>query len=398
LRATLKALSAVPEGFELHPKLAPFLKRRADLLEGKGEADWATAEALAFGTLLLEGVPVRLSGQDSGRGTFSQRHSVLYDVRNERAFLPLQSVAPSGVRFEVYDSLLSEAAVMGFEFGYTVADHHTLVLWEAQFGDFNNGAQVIVDQFLAASEQKWGQPSGLTLLLPHGYEGQGPEHSSARPERFLTLCAEDNMRVCHPSTPASYFHLLREQGRSQDEKPLVVLTPKSLLRHPRCVSALGELAEGRFQPVLDDPAAERARVRRVVLTSGKLYYDLLKAREDKRSDGIGLVRLEQIYPFPADALARVLERYPRSAELVWAQEEPSNMGAWRFVRERFLDAAVPGAASRVPRYVGRPPSASPAAGSYKLHLQEQEAILEAALGAGSAVGAVPVAQPAPATS
>jgi 2-oxoglutarate dehydrogenase E1 component len=398
LRTTLKALSTVPEGFELHPKLAPFLKRRAELLEGKGEADWATGEALAFGTLLLEGIPVRLSGQDTGRGTFSQRHSILFDVRNGKPIVPLQSLAPSGVNFEVYDSLLSEAAVMGFEFGYTVADHRTLVLWEAQFGDFNNGAQVIVDQFLAASEQKWGQPSGLTLLLPHGYEGQGPEHSSARQERFLTLCAEENMRVCYPSTPASYFHLLRAQGRSTDEKPLVVFTPKSLLRHPRCLSPLSELAEGRFAEVLDDPAAERGRVRRVVLTSGKLYYDLLKAREDKRADGVALVRLEQLYPFPAEALAPVLERYPRSAELLWAQEEPSNMGAWRFVRERFLDEGVPGAAGRVPRYVGRPPSASPAGGSYKLHLEEQEGIVEAALGVGSAAGVVPVAQPAPATS
>jgi 2-oxoglutarate dehydrogenase E1 component len=398
LRATLKALSTVPEGFELHPKLAPFLKRRAELLEGRGETDWATAEALAFGTLLLEGIPVRVSGQDSGRGTFSQRHSILYDVRNGQAIVPLQSLAPSGVRFEVYDSLLSEAAVMGFEFGYTVADHRTLVLWEAQFGDFNNGAQVIVDQFLAASERKWGQPTGLTLLLPHGYEGQGPEHSSARPERFLTLCAEENMRVCYPSTPASYFHLLRAQGRSTDEKPLVVFTPKSLLRHQRCVSALGELADGRFQEVLDDGGAERSRVRRVVLTSGKLYYDLLKTREDKRADGVALVRLEQLYPFPAEALSRVLERYARSAELLWAQEEPSNMGAWRFVRERFLDDGVPAAAGRVPRYVGRPPSASPAGGSYKLHVQEQEAIVEAALGVGSAAGLVPTAQPAPAAS
>ncbi|HVR72385.1 MAG TPA: multifunctional oxoglutarate decarboxylase/oxoglutarate dehydrogenase thiamine pyrophosphate-binding subunit/dihydrolipoyllysine-residue succinyltransferase subunit [Vicinamibacteria bacterium] len=398
LRAVLQALSTVPEGFAPHPKLSPWLKRRAELLEGRGDVDWATAEALAFGTLLLEGIPVRLSGQDSGRGTFSQRHSILYDVRNEKAIVPLQRLAPAGVRFEVYDSLLSEAAVMGFEFGYTVSDHRTLVLWEAQFGDFNNAAQVIVDQFLAASEQKWGQPSGLTLLLPHGYEGQGPEHSSARPERFLTLCAEENMRVCYPSTPASYFHLLRAQGRSADERPLIVLTPKSLLRHPRCVSPPGELADGRFQEVLDDPAAERTHVRRVVVTSGKLYYDLLKAREDRRSDGVALVRLEQLYPFPTEGLGRLLERYPRSAELVFAQEEPSNMGAWRFVRERFLDEGVSGAGGRTPRYVGRPPSASPAAGSYKQHLQEQDAILEAALGVGSAAGVAPAAQPAPATS
>jgi 2-oxoglutarate dehydrogenase E1 component len=397
LRATLKALGTVPEGFEVHPKLLPFLKRRAELLEKGGEADWAAAEALAFGTLLLEGIPLRLSGQDSGRGTFSQRHAILYDVRTGKEHISLQALAPAGVRFEVYDSLLSEAAVMGFEFGYTVADHRTLCLWEAQFGDFENGAQVIVDQFLAASEQKWGQPTGLTLLLPHGYEGQGPEHSSARPERFLTLCAEDNMRVAYPSTPASYFHLLREQGRATDEKPLVVLTPKSLLRHPRCVSSLTELAEGRFHAVLDDGSLDRGRVRRVVLTSGKLYYELLKTREDRRQDGVALVRLEQFYPFPAEALGRLLERYPRSAELVWAQEEPSNMGAWRFVRERLLDDPIPTVAGRPLHYVGRPPSASPAAGSYKLHLEEQEAILREAL-AVSAAAAVPVAQPAPAAS
>jgi 2-oxoglutarate dehydrogenase E1 component len=398
LRATLQALSTVPAGFEPHPKLAPFLRRRAELLEKGGEVDWGTAEALAFGTLLLEGVPVRLSGQDSGRGTFSQRHSILYDVHTGKEYVPLRALAPAGVRFEVYDSLLSEAAVMGFEFGHAVADHRTLVMWEAQFGDFDNGAQVIVDQFLAASEQKWGQPTGLTLLLPHGYEGQGPEHSSARPERFLTLCAEDNMRVAYPSTPASYFHLLRHQGRASAERPLIVLTPKSLLRHPRCVSSLPELAEGRFQEVLDDPAVERGRTRRVVLTSGKLYYDLLKTREEKRTEGVALVRLEQLYPFPTEALARTLERYPRSAELLWAQEEPRNMGAWRFVRERFLEEAALGGGARAPRYVGRPPSASPAAGSYKLHLQEQEAIVEDALGLSAATVVEPAVQPAPAAS
>ena len=221
--------------------------------------DWATAEALAWGTLLLEGVPVRLSGQDSGRGTFSQRHAVLHDVRTQKEYVPLNAVAPAGVRFEVYDSLLSETAVMGFEYGYSVAEHRTLVLWEAQFGDFMNGAQVVIDQFLCGSETKWGQPSGLALLLPHGHEGQGPEHSSARIERFLILAAEDNLRIAYPSTPASYFHLLRFQGRDPVEKPLVVFTPKSLLRHPRCVSSLAELAEGRFEPVIDDRAADPGR-------------------------------------------------------------------------------------------------------------------------------------------
>ena len=267
LRTTLSALSTVPADFELHPKLMPLLKRRAELLAGRGEVDWATAESLALGTLLLEGVPVRLSGQDTARGTFSQRHAVLFDVRTGKEHVPLNSIAPAGTRFEVHDSLLSEAAVMGFEFGYAVAEHRALVMWEAQFGDFWNGAQVIVDQFLVASETKWGQPQGLVLLLPHGHEGQGPEHSSARIERFLTLCAEDNMRVCYPSTPASYFHLLRRQGRDSVEKPLVVMTPKSLLRHPRCQSSLAALAEGRFEEVLDDAGVEPGRVRRIVLTT-----------------------------------------------------------------------------------------------------------------------------------
>ena len=247
LKTVLQVLGSVPEGFEMHPKLASHIKRRAELLEGRGEVDWAMAESLAWGTLLLEGVPVRLSGQDTGRGTFSQRHAVLYDVRSGKEYVSLNSVAPTGTRFEVHDSLLSEAAVMGFEYGYAVAEHRALVMWEAQFGDFWNGAQVIVDQFFAASETKWGQPHGLVLLLPHGHEGQGPEHSSARIERFLTLCAEDNMRVIYPSTPASLFHLLRWQGRDSTEKPMVVFTPKSLLRHPRCVSSLEELSDGRFE-------------------------------------------------------------------------------------------------------------------------------------------------------
>ena len=379
LRTTLGALSTVPADFELHPKLMPLLKRRAELLAGKGEVDWATGEALALGTLLLEGVPVRLSGQDTARGTFSQRHAVLFDVRTGREHVPLNSIAPSGTRFEVHDSLLSEAAVMGFEFGYAVAEHRALVMWEAQFGDFWNAAQVIVDQFLVASETKWNQPQGLVLLLPHGHEGQGPEHSSARIERFLTLCAEDNMRVCYPSTPASYFHLLRRQGRDSVEKPLVVMTPKSLLRHPRCQSSLASLAEGRFEEVLDDAGVDPGRVRRIVLTSGKLYYDLLKAREDQHVTGVALVRVEQLYPFPLDGLAIALARYPGNADLVWAQEEPRNMGAWRFVREEFMDRAAGLANGRVPRYVGREASASPAPGSLKVHIAEQEAIVEAAL-------------------
>jgi 2-oxoglutarate decarboxylase len=380
LKTVLRALGTLPDGFEIHPKLVPFVRRRADLLYGRGEVDWATAESLAWGTLLLEGVYVRLSGQDSGRGPFSQRHAVLRDVRTQKEYVPLNGVAPSGVRFEVFDSLLSEAAVLGFEYGYSVAEHRALVMWEAQFGDFMNGAQVIIDQFLAGSETKWGQPSGLVLLLPHGHEGQGPEHSSARIERFLTLAAEGNLRVAYPSTPASYFHLLRWQGRDPVEKPLVVFTPKSLLRHPRCVSPLQALAEGRFEPVIDDRTADPARVRRVVLCSGKVYFDLLKAGEDARQDHVALLRVEWLYPFPAAEVQSSLARYSPQAEIVWCQEEPRNMGAWRHVRERFLEGEVD-AGGRSLRYAGRAESAAPAPGSLKVHLAEQKALVREALGA-----------------
>ena len=377
IRTTLQAMSTVPDGFEIHPKLVPLLKRRAELFEGKGYVDWSTAESLAWGTLLLEGIPVRLSGQDSGRGTFSQRHAIFADARTGTEYCPLDSLAPRPCRFEAHDSSLSEAAVMGFEFGYTVAEHRALVMWEAQFGDFANGAQVIIDQFIAASETKWGQPTGLVLLLPHGHEGQGPEHSSARIERFLILCAEDNMHVCYPSTPGSLFHLLRRQGRDPIEKPLIVMTPKSLLRHPRCLSTLDSLAGGRFINVLDDGGVDPARVRRVVLLSGKLYYDLLKERDRLGTNDVALVRVEQLYPFPSRDLSGALSRYPATADLVWAQEEPRNMGAWRFVREQFLDGGVPGYEARAPRLVGRAASASPAPGSHKAHAEEQQEIVRA---------------------
>jgi 2-oxoglutarate dehydrogenase complex dehydrogenase (E1) component-like enzyme len=342
--------------------------------------DWAAAESLAWGTLLLEGVPVRLSGQDSGRGTFSQRHAVLTDVRTGAEYVSLNRLASAGAQFTVFDSLLSEAAVMGFEFGYSVADSRSLVLWEAQFGDFMNGAQVIIDQFLASSETKWGQTVGLVLLLPHGHEGQGPEHSSARIERFLALSAEANWRVAYPSTPASYFHLLRRQGRDPVEKPLVVFTPKSLLRSPRCTSPLSELAEGEFQPVIDDQAANPALVRRVVLCTGKLFYDLEKTRLEANAGHAAIVRVEELYPFPAGEVAAALARFSPDVELVWAQEEPRNMGPWRYVREQFLDGCVRHPAGGALRYAGRRASASPAPGSYKVHVAEQEALVAAALG------------------
>lgn len=378
LRQVLHALGAVPEGFEIHPKLMPHLKKRADLLEGKGQVDWATAEALAFGTLVIEGIPVRLSGQDSGRGTFSQRHSVLVDTKTGREYVPLNAVATPDARFEVVDSMLSEAAVMGFDFGYAVANHKALVMWEAQFGDFANVAQVIIDQFLAASDTKWGQPVGLTLLLPHGHEGQGPEHSSARIERFLTLCAENNMAVCYPSTPASYYHLLRRQARDVVERPLIIMTPKSLLRLPACTSPLSSLSEGGFAEVIDDHV-DPGGVKRIVFTSGKVYYDLAKARDEQKIDDVALVRLEQLYPFPGPVLAELIRRYSAATDIVWVQEEPRNMGSWRFVRERFLDGEVPGADGVRLRYIGREASASPAPGSHKTHQVEQEQIVNEAL-------------------
>ena len=391
LARVVKAVSTLPAGFDVHPKLRPLLKRRADYASGRPEIDWAGGEMLAFGMLLLEGTPVRLSGQDSGRGTFSHRHSVLADPKTGAEFIPLNAIAEPQARFEVIDSFLSEAGVMGFEFGYAVADPSTLVLWEAQFGDFANGAQVIIDQFIAGSEQKWSQTCDLVLLLPHGQEGQGPEHSSARLERFLTLCAENNMSVANVSTPAQYFHLLMRQMRDDVRRPLIVMSPKSLLRHPKAVSTFDEIAGGSFQPVLDDPAFAAGGadgVRRIVLASGKLVYELLAAREKAASPDVAIVRLEELYPFPGEALGRVLARYPQDATLVFAQEEPKNMGAWRFVREQFLEGAVPGAGPGRPlNYAGRRFSASPAPGSHHIFAMEQEGLVADALGVEAEVPA-----------
>ena len=281
---------------------------------------------------------MRLSGQDSGRGTFSQRHLAFYDSETGKRYIPLQHIAPDQARFDVYDSSLSEYAVLGFEFGYSVADPLTLVIWEAQFGDFANGAQIMIDQFISSAESKWGQPSGLVMLLPHGFEGQGPEHSSARIERFLSLCAENNMQVCNCTTPAQYFHLLRRQmyggpDRRGTRKPLVIFTPKSLLRHPRAVSTLQEFTTGGFIEIVDD-AVDPANVTRVVFCSGKVYYDLLAAREERKAEHVALVRVEQLYPFASEQAGDILARYAASAEVVWAQEEPRNMGPWRFIREQ----------------------------------------------------------------
>jgi len=335
---------------------------------------------------VLEGTAVRLSGQDSGRGTFSQRHLAFYDSETGKRYIPLQHVAPDQARFDVYDSSLSEYAVLGFEFGYSVADPLTLVIWEAQFGDFANGAQVIIDQFLASGETKWLRMSGLTLLLPHGYEGQGPEHSSARLERYLQLCAEHNMSVCNLTTPANYFHALRRQLKRNFRKPLVIMTPKSLLRHKLAVSPLAEMADStHFRPVLCevDELAAHDQVRRVVLCSGKVYYDLLAARREAGVKDVAIVRLEQLYPFPEVTLAKVLGPYTK-AEVVWCQEEPDNMGAWTFVDRRIEHALKQlGGAARRPSYVGREEAASPATGLAKVHAQQQAGLVQEALGLNS---------------
>ena len=378
LSTVLDGLDRVPEGFEVHPRLAKQLARRREQLSGDA-IDWSLAEALAFGTIVLEGVPVRLSGEDSGRGTFSQRHAILYDHRTEARHIPLAHLADGQARFQVFDSHLSEFAVLGFECGYSVADPSALVLWEAQFGDFANGAQVIIDQFLASAESKWNIPCAVTLLLPHGYEGQGPEHSSARLERFLQLSAEGNLRVCCPSTPASYFHLLRKQARDGVRKPLVVMTPKSLLRLKDATSPAAALAEGAFQPVIDDATiADPAAVRRIVMCAGKVFYELDAARRDSGAHDVAIVRWEQLYPFPGDAVRAVLDRYRDAADVVCAQEEPRNMGAWSFVSDR-MGRLVPDVRLR---YAGRRAGASTATGSHKRHLAEQAAlVLEALAGA-----------------
>ena len=379
----IRALTQFPENFHLHPKLRNFIERRRVVMEKGGPIDWAFGEALAFGTLALEGTPVRLSGQDSGRGTFSQRHLAFWDSENGQKYTPLQHVSPDQARFEVFDSSLSEYAVLGFEFGYSVADPLTLVMWEAQFGDFVNGAQIMVDQFISSAESKWGQPSGLVLLLPHGFEGQGPEHSSARIERFLVLCAGNNMQAVNCSTPAQYFHLLRRQmyggpDRRGVRKPLVVFTPKSLLRHPKAVSSVAELTSGGFREVLADSGAiEREQVTRVIFCSGKVYYDLLAAREERKANHVALVRIEQLYPFAETEVNDMLVRYPMTAEAVWAQEEPRNMGAWRFIDERLRVLLNP--SGRELRYIGRPESASPATGSGKRHQEEQAALVSEAM-------------------
>jgi 2-oxoglutarate decarboxylase len=380
LQTVSEKISLVPEGFHVNPKMVGQLARRAKMGSGEVPMDWGFAEAISIGSLVKEGFPVRLSGQDSGRGTFSQRHASMYDTLTGERWSPLTELRNAEnpeARFYVYDSSLSEMGVLGFEYGYSVIAENDLVMWEAQFGDFSNGAQVIIDQYISSSEDKWKQKCRLVMLLPHGYEGQGPEHSSARLERYLQLCAENNMQVCYPTTPAQYFHLLRRQVKQEIVRPLIVMTPKSLLRLPAASSTVEELIGGGFQPLLDDAKiSDKSKVRRVVVCSGKVFYDLEAGRADANDNRTAIVRLEQFYPFPAEKLKEVFASYENATEIFWTQEEPQNMGGWLFVESR-IRRVLPQNVEL--RYVGRAASASPATGSYAIHELEQKQIVEDSL-------------------
>ena len=383
-----KKISLIPKDFSVHKTLKKIFDLRMNALKEGKAIDWSTAETLAFGTLLTEGFSVRLSGQDSGRGTFSQRHAVLRNQDNHERYIPLNNISKGQKNFEIIDSLLSELAVLGFEFGYSLSEPETLVLWEAQFGDFANGAQIIIDQFISSGESKWGRASGLVMLLPHGYEGQGPEHSSARLERFLQLCAGENIQVVNCTTPSNYFHVLRRQMHREFRKPLIIMTPKSLLRHKKCVSDISEFSKkSTFHRVLEDDAYSEIKnllalkkrddqIKKVVMCSGKIYYDLIEAREKIKNDKVTFVRLEQLYPFPAKTLANVLKRYTK-ANFIWCQEEPKNMGAWNTVRnyiDRTLEMINFG--DKSVKYVGRKAASSTATGNLNKHLAQQKEILE----------------------
>jgi 2-oxoglutarate dehydrogenase E1 component len=368
---------AVPDGFVLHRQVERVLADRRRMLDGELPLDWGMAETLAYASMLHDGHAIRLSGQDSGRGTFAHRHAVLHNQTGRDSHVPLTRLFANQPRFEVINSLLSELAVLGFEYGYATSSPNTLVIWEAQFGDFANCAQVVIDQFISSGYLKWGRLCQLTLFLPHGFEGQGPEHSSARLERFLQLCAELNMRVWVPTTPAQFFHLLRDQIKRSFRRPLVVMTPKSLLRHPLSKSTLPELCDGGLALVLpESDAIEAARVRRVVLCSGKVFYDLLTERRNRGIVDIAILRLEQLYPFPRQRLSELLRGYPNADEIVWCQEEPRNQGAWYQIQHHLR---VLTAADQSLGYAGRPPSASPACGYPKLHLSQQQTLIDCAL-------------------
>ena len=383
-----KKIAKVPANFNIHKTLKKIFDLRLQAIEDGKKIDWSTAESLAFGTLLEEGFSVRLSGQDSGRGTFSQRHAVLRNQDSHERYIPLNNISKGQKNFEIIDSLLSEFAVLGFEFGYSISEPETLVLWEAQFGDFANGAQIIIDQFISSGEAKWGRASGLVMLLPHGYEGQGPEHSSARLERFLQLCAGENIQVVNCTTPSNYFHVLRRQMRREFRKPLIIMTPKSLLRHKKCTSNISEfLIKSTFHRVLEDDSFSKiknllelkkkdSKIKKVVMCSGKIYYDLIEAREKLKNDSVTFIRIEQLYPFPVKTLANILKRY-KKANFVWCQEEPKNMGAWNTVRN-YIDRTLEmiNSTDISVKYVGRKASSSTATGNLNKHLAQQKEILE----------------------
>lgn len=374
-------ITTIPEQFKLHPLVENVVNNRAKMGKGELPLDWGMGEHLAFASLVASGYPVRITGQDAGRGTFTHRHAVLHDQNRERwdagTYVPLQNVSDNQAPFTVIDSVLSEEAVMGFEYGYSTAEPNALVIWEAQFGDFANGAQVVIDQFISSGEVKWGRASGLTLMLPHGYEGQGPEHSSARLERYLQLCADHNMQVVQPTTPAQIFHLLRRQMIRLFRKPLIILTPKSLLRSKDAVSPLSDLAKGHFETVIGDTAEDlnAAKVKRVVACSGKVYYDLVNARKERGLTDTAIIRVEQLYPFPHKAFAAELKKYPNLTEVVWCQDEPQNQGAWFFVQHYIMENMTEG---QKLGYAGRPASASPAVGYYAKHNEQQKALIDAA--------------------
>ena len=383
LKRLAERVTTVPENFKVHPLVERVINDRRAMGRGEAPLDWGMGEHLALASLVASGYAVRLTGQDSGRGTFTHRHSVLHDQNRERwndgTYIPLQNVADGQAKFEVIDSVLSEEAVLGFEYGYSTAEPNTLVAWEAQFGDFVNGAQVVIDQFISSGEVKWGRVSGLTMLLPHGYEGQGPEHSSARIERFLQLCADNNMQVVQPSTPAQMFHLLRRQMIRLFRKPLIVFTPKSLLRHKEAVSDLSELAKGSFHPVLSekDATIDPKKVKRVVACSGRVYYDLLAHRREAKIKDVAIVRIEQLYPFAHKAFDAELKKYENAVDVVWAQDEPQNQGSWFYIEHHLLEGMRPGMKLG---YSGRPASASPAVGYYAKHYEQQKALVEGAFG------------------
>jgi 2-oxoglutarate dehydrogenase E1 component len=377
LRVLGKAITTYPTDWNLHPRVLAIMQAREKMVNGDLALDWGCAENLAYASLVQEGYPIRLTGQDSGRGTFFHRHAVLHDQTTGRSYVPLQHIATNQPKFTVTDSVLSEEAVMGFEYGFSTTEPRCLTIWEGQFGDFSNGAQVIIDQFISSGEAKWGRVSGITLFLPHGYEGQGPEHSSARLERFLQLCAEFNMQVCVPSTPAQMFHMLRRQMLRPLRKPLIIMTPKSLLRHPLSVSRLEELSGNAFQTVIDEIDDVRpSEIKRIVFCSGKVYFDLLKSRRESKTETVAIVRIEQLYPFPSEEYEAILRKYPNAREIVWCQEEPQNQGSWYQIRHRLqskLDA------DHELLYAGRAGAAAPATGIAALHEQQQKNLVAAAL-------------------